>query len=191
MKITNTHWGQFMALLQHIHEVTGVEMDVGNLDNVLLKQSGGSFRPGQTMMATAIKNPDFQQRTSRVKMPLTGQAIGTPQNRKGGFSKPTLAVKIVDLRHSHEMPMLFAYDVFDNGRRVLQVMDALTLDDDWRKSMHEKTGMLTKELNGIFSVVPEYMLFVETLIRAFNCKDYTRTIRAKEAAIREINQLYN
>ena len=185
-----------MALLEHIEQTTRVPMDRRNLEHVFLQQAGGRFRREQTMAASVCGDRTLHLRGQSAQIMLMGQAVGPPQHgRTGGFaSKPTLAVKIADMRQfgsGGQAVFLLAYDVFADGRRVLQVMDPLRLDDDWRHSKHVASSQLTDELHEMADHIPEYLAFVVSLIRAFDCKGNKRTLEAKEAALTEISRIFN
>ncbi|NQV12578.1 hypothetical protein HQ524_04400 [Candidatus Uhrbacteria bacterium] len=186
--ITDSHWDAFQQLLREIQTTTEIPIDFPGIETALLRAVGGRFPHGSAALCLATKDEEFIARGQQARLPLLVAATGTPQGRKG-FNAPTLAVKVFQLNTSPPM-FWFAYDVFPDGRRVLWFMDALRLDDDWRKSVCD-SERLDQEARAFTAKAPHYLHLLTTLVEGFNGHGNKRTEDAKASALESLRRMLN
>lgn len=187
-RITSEHWVAFVAMLKEVGEATGVEMDLANIEHVLVAQMAGRFPEGQMAACTAIMDRPTVVRASASGFPLLAASCGGPQPNRPGFDKPTLSIKIVDMRRkpfeaAGGFHVPFAYDVFPDGRRILEA-GGLRLDTRAGGSSYESGSIVTDTLDAV-TAFPEHLAFITSTIESFPFRGDPAVDRARQAALGE------
>lgn len=147
------HWAHFVQLCKNASQHGGIELTPEMARDAYIAEFGSGFPETQGEVGIPVTSLDVLAKGNDTGVHLLAVVCGTLQPREG-IDGPSIGIKAINMQSTDQVFALFEYDVFENGRLVLECV-GLRLDTLDEACAYEPGGAFADDLERGFASRPD------------------------------------